>query len=402
MRRGNVDLLQSWPSWPQYGAREFEAVARVIRSNQLFAAHEVKMFERDFANYQNVDFAVGVGNATEGLHLALAALGIGEGDEVIVTNCSWISTASCILMQNAVPVFVDIESRTLGIDPELIANSITSRTKAIIAVHILGYPAQIDKIRDIAKKFGLFLIEDASHAPGAELNGVKMGTFGDIAVFSLQQRKAISTGDGGVICTNNSNLAEKISRLRSFGDVELSYNYRMTEFSGALARLGLEKLDENNLKREQSAKHLHNLFLSHEWIKVRLVEDNEKGVYYAIAIELNLPDECAIQVLEYFTNLGVPMRKMFSPLNKHPHFSSKKTPARGLPWKNSSYDGEMKNLEYASLDFPLSYEFCYGRILELYAHPQTTSEHLESFAEEMVMLYKNKFDNRSRKFWSVT
>ena len=221
----------TWPIWPQYGEDEIGAVDRVVKSGQLFAAAEVKKFEERFAEFQETNFAVGLGNATQGLHLALAALNVGQGDEVIVTTCSWISTASCILMQNAVPVFCDIEPESLGLDPKKVEALITPLTKAIVTVHILGYPSKIRELAEVASRHSIPIVEDASHAPGAAIDGKKMGTFGVLGVFSLHQRKAISTGEGGVICTDNGDLAEKIRRLRSFGHPELSYNYRMS-YSG--------------------------------------------------------------------------------------------------------------------------------------------------------------------------
>ena len=301
----------TWPNWPQYGEAEFKAVDRVIRSGQLFAATEVRKFEAQFAEYQDTNFAVAMGNATQGLHLALAALNVGEGDEVIVTTCSWISTASCILMQNAVPVFCDIESESLGLDPKKVEELITPLTKAIVAVHILGYPSKIRELAQVAKRNSIPLVEDASHAPGAMIDGKKMGTFGVLGVFSLHQRKAVSTGDGGVICTDNGDLAEKLRRLRSFGHPELSYNYRMTEFSGALGQVGLAKLDRQNREREQAARYLAEKLTNINWVRVRLSRPNEVGVYYAVAIEINLPDENVTKLFEYLIQCGFPIRKVF-------------------------------------------------------------------------------------------
>jgi perosamine synthetase len=396
-----MNSFSSWPNWPIYGSLELEAVSRVIKSNQLFAASEVKAFEDEFAHFQGSRFAVGMGNATQGLQLALAASNIGEGHEVIVTPISWISSASCILMQNAVPIFVDIESESLGLDPRLVEGAITPRTKAIIAVHYLGYPSKIVELVEIAKRRNLILIEDASHAPGAELKGKKLGTFGDMGVFSLHQRKAISTGDGGIICTDNVNYAEKIRKLRSFGHEELSYNYRMTEFSASLGRVGLQKLESDNLQREEAAIYLHSLLSSEGWIRVRLVRRDlgEKGAYHAIALELNVSDKESALILDYFTNKGVPMRKGFTPLNKHPHFSNATPAARGRPWLNATYEGKMKEIHYQDLCLPVADEFGNGRILELYAHPGVLKSHLESFAEEIAEVYKHKCDSKGRTSW---
>ena len=206
--------LKSWPSWPIYGDDEANAVSRVIKSNQLYADKEVKCFERLYADYLNIKHCLGLGNATQALHLAITALGIGEGDEVLVTSYSWISTASCILMQNAVPVFCDIESDSLGICPEDLESKITSFTKAVIITHMFGYPAKIKQVREICLRHGLYLIEDASHAHGACVDNQKIGTFGDISVFSLHQRKSLSVGDGGLLCTNNDKIAEKSFSLK--------------------------------------------------------------------------------------------------------------------------------------------------------------------------------------------
>jgi len=372
---------ERWPSWPRYGAREIDAAARVVASQQLFAAGEVKAFEADFADYLGSSYAVGVGNATQGLHLALAALGVGRDDEVIVTASSWISTASCILMQNAVPVFVDIEPESLGIDPSQVGAAITERTKGVILMHNLGYPAKVKQVHEVARSHGLFLVEDAAHAPGAEVGGQKCGTFGDLSVFSLHQRKTISTGDGGVICTDDALLAEKLRRLRSFGDEELSYNYRMTEFSGALGRLGLERLDEENQQRRDSAQYLRDILSGESWIKARLCRDGEVGAYFGVALEVDLRDDLAQLLLSRLTEMGYPMRSAFPPLNRHPHFSNPSEPPRGYPWLSPTYPKDGGKAPSPSMPLPVAYEYCYGRILELYAYPGVTRDQLDEFAE---------------------
>ncbi len=392
------ETLQSWPSWPKYSRNELAAVTEVIQSNQLFAAKQVRDLEIEFSKYLGVSEVVGVGNATQALHLALAASNIGQGDEVIVTNCSWISTASCILMQNAVPIFVDIDPDDLGPDPKKVEEAITNRTKAIITVHVLGYPSKIEELRKIADNYHLILIEDASHAPGAKVGEKMLGTFGDISVFSFHQRKAISTGDGGVACTSNLVYAEKLRRLRSFGDQELSYNYRMTEFAAALGKIGLKNLDRHNEERISSAHNLKELLADESWVKIRNVNLPNKGVYYAIAIEVNLVDSLSLQILRRMNDRGVPMRCVFSPLNKHPHFRDH-NPARGLPWKHPNYSGSMKNKDYAQLEFPVSNEFCQGRILELYAHPGTKSGHLKAFAKSLKQDYVELSPGNTREKW---
>ena len=325
-----------WPKWPQYGPEEEIAVARVIKSNQLFADREVKDFEKQYASYIGCNYALGLGNGTQGLHLALAALNIGIGDEVIVSPYSWISSSSCVLMQNAVPIFCDIEKDTLGICPKEIEKNISNKTKAIIIVHMFGYPAKINEIVSISEKYGIPLIEDASHAHGASVEEKKIGNFGLISVFSLHQRKALSVGDGGVVCTNNQGIYDKIRQLRSFGHEELSYNYRMTEFAGALGKVGLSKLDTFNSQKIENAFILQKLFNDNDHLKVRICRENEIGVYYAVLFEVTKNVVNLDLKISRLNKKGIPLIKTWKPLYKHPHFNPKSIPARGLPWK--AYD----------------------------------------------------------------
>lgn len=371
-----------WPNWPNYGNDEYEAVSRVIKSNQLFAEKEVKSFEHEFAQYIKVKNALGVGNATQGLHLALAALNIGAGDEVITTTFSWISSASCILMQNAVPVFTDIEESSLGICPKSLEENITRRTKAIILVHLFGYPSQIDQIIEIANRYDLPIIEDASHTHGATYKNNKIGSFGKISVFSLHQRKTISVGDGGVVCTDDDDIANKIYQLRSFGNEELSYNYRMTEFAGALGKVGLSKLDEHNDIRIKNAECLASHLDSVEGIKVRLNLPNTKSVYYSLVLELTSELGSKIDIIvEKANDFGLPLKKTWEPLNFHPHFNPINSPARGVPWRWGIYDGSYcKDKDYKDLVFPIAFEYCYNRIIELPIHPPVNTEDIYSAA----------------------
>lgn len=374
-----------WPSWPLYGQEEYSAVDRVIRSNQIYADIEVRKFELQFAEYQNCSFAVGLGNATQGLHLALAALDIGLGDEVIVTPYSWISSASCILMQNAVPVFCDIENESFGLDPTEIEKHITKRTKAIIVVHMFGYPAKIAEIAAVAHKHGITLIEDASHVHGAKVGEISVGNFGEISVFSLHQRKTLSVGDGGIVCTSNEQIYNKIKRLRSFGHHELSYNYRMTEFAGALGQVGLSKLDQHNKVRQQNAILLAELLSDNKSIKVVLGRRDEIAVYYAILIKLVVSFSDLDDRIAYLQRLGIPIRKTWEPLHIHPHFNPIRVPARGLPWLHPEYFGNMKGVTYSELNLPIVNEFCPNKLLELYVHPPTGFNEI-NFAAKNISL----------------
>lgn len=385
----NESNLIKWPTWPHYGADEYCVVDRVIKSNQIFADIEVRKFEEQYAEYLRCGFALGLGNATQGLHLALAALDIGVGDEVIVTPYSWISSASCILMQNAVPVFCDIENESFGLNPLEIEKNITKRTKAIIVVHMFGYPSKIVEIASIAKKYGIALIEDASHVHGAKVGGVNLGNFGEVSVFSLHQRKSLSVGDGGIVCTSNEKIYNKIKRLRSFGHDDLSYNYRMTEFAGALGQVALSKLDQHNKIRQKNANLLAELLCNNKFLKVVLGRQNEEAVYYAILIELvdNFSDlDIRIARLQ---NLGIPIRKTWEPLHAHTHFNPINVPARGLPWKHPEYFGVMKDKVYSSLNLPVVNEFCPNKLIELYVHPPTGTSEIIFAARNIDLVFSS-------------
>jgi perosamine synthetase len=366
-----------WPSWPQYGSDEQHAVSRVIESNQLFADVEVRKFEDQYKKYIGCKHVLGLGNATEGLHLALASLNIGVGDEVIVTPYSWISSASCILMQNAVPVFSDIEADTYGLCPEALEQNITPHTKAIIVVHMFGYPCRIKEVCEIAAKHGIPVIEDASHAHGAKIDNQFLGTFGAASVFSLHQRKSLSVGDGGILCTDSDEIAEKVYRLRSFGHPELSYNYRMTEFAGALGQVGLKKLDKQNAKRSQNAEYLAERLSDHQYLKVKLGKKNERAVYHAVLIEVIDQHPELDSAIDALQNEGIPIRKTWSPLHEHPHFNSEHEPARGFPWKHPNYIGELTSVSYKDLEFPVVKKLCPNNLLELYVHPPVGKKEID-------------------------
>jgi perosamine synthetase len=353
-----------WPVWPKYDAEHEQAVVRVIRSNQLFAAQEVAAFEREFATYTDATYTVGVGNATQGLHLALAALGVGPGDEVIVTPYSWISSASCVLMQNAIPVFVDIEPQTFGLCPEALRKAITSRTKAVILVHMFGLAAQIDKIKEVCDSHRIAIVEDASHAHGARFYDKRLGTFGDIGVFSLHQRKAISTGDGGILCTDDPILQERLRKLRSFGADQLSYNYRMTEFSAALARVGLARLDRENNLRQRNHDILSSILQGSKFQVIEPIPRVE-AVYYTNLLDNDLTTEQQNELIAAAQLHGIPLKRTWQPLHRHPHFSRDNMPNNVAPWDWVGSNG----IEPAASSLPISELYQTSRLLELDCHP---------------------------------
>jgi dTDP-4-amino-4,6-dideoxygalactose transaminase len=373
-----MNTKYSWPTWPKLNQHHEEAVVRVLRSNQLYAATEVAAFEKEYADYLNARHTIGVGNATQGLHLALCALGVGSGDEVIVTPYSWISSASCVLMQNSIPIFADIEPDSFGICPDALIKLITKRTRAVILVHMFGLASKVDMVLDICKSHNIALIEDASHSHGAKLNGKSLGTFGDIGVFSLHQRKAISTGDGGIMCTNNDNLYEKLRKLRSFGSEQLSFNYRMTEFSAALARVGLRSLDGDNEKRRRNHAALVE-GLKNSVCKVIEPRSGVEAVFYSNLLDINLPSVKQDSILERCSRLGIPLKRTWQPLNLHPHFKRQNMINNVAPWDHVDTFYE----DPAMAQLPISKEFQEKRLFELDCHPLVDELLLQEVAKDL-------------------
>jgi len=250
------------------------AVQDVIKSRWLTMGKVTQQFESSFADYTQTKHAVAVTNATAALHLACLALGIGPGDEVIVPSLTFVATANAVRYVGAVPVFADIISPDdLNISPAAINSLITPRTRAIIVMHYAGYPCDMPAILSIAKQHGLFVIEDAAHAVGSELNGQKLGTLGDIGCFSFFSNKNMTTGEGGMLTTDKDDLAQKLSRLRSHGMtsltwdrhkghawsydvVDLGYNYRIDEIRASLGLAQLAKVERNNERR----RHLSQIY----------------------------------------------------------------------------------------------------------------------------------------------
>lgn len=207
---------KTWPGWPIVGKEELELISEVTSSGVWsYNGPKEKEFRRKFADYIGTKYAVCAANGTVTLQMALEALGIGYGDEVILPGLTWQATASCCVDVNAIPVLVDVEEDSWCIDPAKIKEAITSKTKAIIIVHLYGSNPKINEIIKIAKENNLYLIEDAAHQHGTVINGKKPGSFGDIGSFSFQQSKGLTSGEGGALTTNKKDLAEKLDALRN-------------------------------------------------------------------------------------------------------------------------------------------------------------------------------------------
>jgi len=273
------------------------SIKKVLANGNYILGEQVKLFEEEFAKYNGVNYAIGVGSGTEALHIALKANGIGEGDEVITTAHTAVATASAIVLSGAKPIFIDVNSTTMNIEPKLIESAINSTTKAIIPVHIYGQPCEMDDISEIARIYDLKIIEDCSQAHGATYNRSRVGTLGNVGCFSFYPTKNLGAiGDGGAIVTNDKVLDRKIRLLRQYGwnkryiSSDEGWNSRLDELQAAILRIKLRTLDEDNALR---AKHAikYNESFNNLPIELPMFSNNKNHVYHLYVIRSEIRDE---------------------------------------------------------------------------------------------------------------
>jgi perosamine synthetase len=280
---------------PIIGGEEIKAVEDVLNSGMLVQGEAVKRFEDAFSNYIGVKNSVAVSNGTVALDLTLKALGLKPEDEVVSPAFTFIATANSILYQGLRPVFADVDERTFNIDPESLAEVVTRKTRAVIGVHLYGQPFDMKAVGQICDDNNMILIEDCAQAHGALYDGKKVGGFG-IGCFSFYPTKNMTTGEGGMITTNDDALAAKLRLLRNHGDtgkynhVLLGYNYRMTNIQGALGLVQLRSLDKFNQKRIENAEYLSKN-LNIKGITPPYKAENVRHVYnqYVVKVEDDFP-----------------------------------------------------------------------------------------------------------------
>lgn len=335
-----------------------KAVEEVLKSGALSQGPKVKEFEEEFAEYIGVEYAVATNSGTSALHTVLASLGIRKGDEVITPAFSFISTASCVLMQGAKPVFCDIDQKTYNINPEEIEKRINDRTKALIVVHLYGQPCDMRHVMDVCEDHDLTLIEDACQAHGAEYEGKKVGSF-RVGCFSFYPTKNMTTGEGGMITTNDDKVARTARMIRDHGQKErylhtmLGYNYRMADIAAAIGLAQLKKLDWFNEQRINNATY-YNRKLDNESIQNPSIAENVKHVFHQYTIRVKERD----RFLTHLELTGVGYGIYYQiPIHKQPMFR-----------------------EYNNLTLPEAEHACEA-VVSIPVHPALSKEELEYIAE---------------------
>lgn len=359
---------------PQIGEEELVEIKKVLDSKHLVQGNKVNEFENLIKEYLNVRHAVAVSSGTAALHLSLLALGIERGDEVIVPDFTFPATANVVELVGAITKFVDIKLDSFCIDVEKIEENITPRTKAIIPVHEFGQSADMNKIVYLSQKYNIKIVEDAACALGAEYKGTKVGTIGDIGCFSFHPRKSITTGEGGVIVTNNDQLAEKIKILRNHGIyysngkikfVAAGFNYRITDIQGAIGVVQMKKIDTINAERRKIVLKYNELLKNISGVILPCEKQYGQHIWqtYHILLDEHINRD---EVIYKLKNRGVETNLGAYAVHEQPYY------------KNKYF---YENL-YNSL-------FAYKRGLALPLHLNLTNWHINYIAEEIKkILYK--------------
>ena len=315
---------------------DIQAVVDVLKSDFLTTGPKIAEFEQTVADYVGAKYAVAISNGTSALHAACFAAGIGPGDEVITTPLTFAASANCVLYCGGTPVFADVDPKTYNIDPEDIRRKITDRTKAIIAVHLAGQPCDMDAIHSIAREHGLIVIEDGAHALGSVYKGKKVGSMSDMTTFSFHPVKPITTGEGGMIVTDNGDFYKKMVLFRSHGitrddsmmtrndgpwfyqQFDLGYNYRITDIQCALGCSQMKKLDRFLARRKEIVARYNEAFADCDNIITPYqLSDTESGWHLYIVQVKNCDRR---QVFENMREKGIGVNVHYIPVYMHPYY----------------------------------------------------------------------------------
>lgn len=322
---------KAFPVWPYYDKNEERALQEVLESRVWWRTPGTKTleFERAFAEFHGARHGIAVTNGTAALEVTMAALGVTAGDEVIVPDFTFVATASAVLFANALPVLVDVDPETYCINPDLVEAAITPRTKAIIAVHMGGHPADLDRLKKIASRKRLALIEDSSHAHASEWRGQRVGTFGVAGTFSFQSSKLITAGEGGIIISNNDKFEVQARSVHDCGRMpgEWFYshfrygsNYRLSEWQGAILNVQLSRLDEQTTRRHRNSRLLDRLLREIPGITPQKQDDRcTRNGQYAYIFHVNKKEFAGLSTerfIEAMNAEGIPNQASYPPLHQ--------------------------------------------------------------------------------------
>ncbi|MGC4189982.1 MAG: DegT/DnrJ/EryC1/StrS family aminotransferase [Thermomicrobiales bacterium] len=370
-RNGGVPVrARAFPAWPQFGDEERTNLLAVLESGEWSdpaGGPFVRAFERSFADLHEAAHGVAVTSGSVALTLALRALGIGTGDEVIVPAYTFIATAIAVLEVNALPIFVDVDPDTWCIDPGAVEAAITPRTKAIIPVHLAGHPADMDRLCEIARRSGLCVVEDAAQAHGAVWNGRPVGSWGDAGSFSMQASKNLTSGEGGIVVTSDADLAEMIVSFRNCGrqhdgvwyeHVRQGGNARMTEFQAAILSAQLTRFAGQRARRDANGRILDAGLMEIDGIRPQRRDPRTAihgyhlyGFRYDPAACDGLPRDAFIAALNAE---GIPCGPGYPmPLNRQPLFVD-----RAFDTRATGYDATYAPTRFEALDVPVTETMC--------------------------------------------
>ena len=377
MHGGEPLRSNPFPAWPVWDDREEKALLDVLHSGKWWRfsygtgldladpesgdRSRVMAFQEAFASHHQARFGIGCANGTAAIEILLKALGVGPGDEVIVPAYTYIATASAVLQVNAIPVFSDIDARTYNIDPTRVEQAISPRTRAVIPVHFAGQPVDMDALGEIGRKHNIFVVEDAAHAHGSEWNGRKVGALADGGTFSFQASKNMTAGEGGLIVTNDSQIAALCDSYLWAGrqagrpwyeHYRLGWNYRLTEFQAAILIQQLGRLEEQNNRRNENAIHLSKRLEAIQGISPLTLDPRAtRHSYHIYVIRYSAEEFGNLPRTEFLRALaaeGIPCMGGYShPLYRNPMFLNKDFYPRGCPLTCGHYDQQVDFAAYA-------------------------------------------------------
>jgi dTDP-4-amino-4,6-dideoxygalactose transaminase len=332
---------------PILGDEEYENVERVLDSGRFLQGPMVEKFEQKWADYVGTDHAVAVSNGTTAIQLALKAIGLEPGDEVIVPSLTFGSTATAVVHQAGVPVFADIDRDIYTLDHTDLDRCLSDHTAAVMPVHLYGHPAEMDPIHEFADEHDLYIIEDAAQAHGARYRGECVGSIGDAGCFSFYATKNITTGEGGMVTTDNDAIAEQIRTYRSHAmagrdrHVALGYNYRMSDIQGAIGTAQVDRLDKFNTRRREITEQVLDALAGLDWLEPATIRDYVDHAYFWAPVEVD-PEVAGMPGKAVWRELkerGVETRHRYvDPLYDQPVFSHHRGFNSEFPWSENPQD----------------------------------------------------------------